>query len=212
MRVGTVWVGIDAGRHSHHAVIIDADGRVLWSGKVSNDQAEIQDLIQRAGGQGRRVCWAVDLTCAAAALLLALLLDAEQSVVYVPGRVVNRMSGAFAGEAKTDARDAQVIANTARMRADLAQLHTPDDLVAHLSLLAGHRSDLSAEWVRGVNRLRALLVRVCPALEQALNYTTVSALILIAEFCTPAAIRKAGRAGVAEYLHTHGAWHSSVPA
>lgn len=37
-------------------------------------------------------------------------------VVYVPGRVVHGMAGVFRGEGKTDAKDARVIADTARMR------------------------------------------------------------------------------------------------
>lgn len=47
-------------------------------------------------------------------LLLALLAAHDQSVKYVPGRIVNRMSEAYRGEAKTDARDAYVIAESVR--------------------------------------------------------------------------------------------------
>ncbi len=200
----SVWVGVDAGKHAHHAVIMDAGGRVLWSGRIANDQAAIETLIRRACATAGKVRWAVDLTCASAALLLALLISQGQPVVYVPGRVVNRMSGAFAGEAKTDARDAQVIANTARMRRDLTDVRVPDGLVVELSLLAAHRSDLSADWVRTVNRLRALLVRVCPALEKALDDSTASAVVLVAGFCTPQAIRRVGHHGVLEYLRGQG--------
>jgi hypothetical protein len=39
-----------------------------------------------------------------------LLTDHGQRVVYVPGRTVNRMSAGYQGDAKTDARDAYVIA------------------------------------------------------------------------------------------------------
>jgi hypothetical protein len=49
----------------------------------------------------------VDLTSPAAALLLALLVGAGALVTYVPGRVVERMIGAFTGEGKTDTRDAR---------------------------------------------------------------------------------------------------------
>jgi hypothetical protein len=52
-----------------------------------------------------------------------------QKVVYVPGRVVHGMSGVFRGEGKTDAKDARVIADTARMRGDLAELTATDELV-----------------------------------------------------------------------------------
>lgn len=121
----------------------------------------------------------MDLTSAYAASLLALLVTAGQQVVYVPGTMVNRMSGAFAGEGKTDARDAKVIAETARLRRDLTQITTPNELVVELSLLVGHRADLMADWVRGVNRLRDLLTRVFPALERAFDYSTRAPLILL---------------------------------
>src|SRR5262245_45088558 len=100
------WIGVDVGKVSHHATAIDVEGRVLWSQQVANDQAAIEKLIQKATRAAGQVRWAVDLTSAGAALLLALLITAGQPVVYVPGRVVNRMTGAFGGEGKTDARDA----------------------------------------------------------------------------------------------------------
>jgi hypothetical protein len=62
----------------------------------------------------------VDISGTPSALLLALLAAHGQQAVYVPGRTVNRMSGAYRGEAKTDARDAYVIAETARHRRDFA--------------------------------------------------------------------------------------------
>jgi hypothetical protein len=101
---GRVWVGVDVGEHAHHAAAVDGDGQLVWSRRVANDQAAIQGLIGRATASAAGVCWAVDLTGGSASLLLALLVAARQPVVYVPGRVVNRMAGAFAGEAKTDAK------------------------------------------------------------------------------------------------------------
>ena len=92
----------------------------------------------------------------------------------MPGRTVKSMTGAFAGEAKTDARDAVVIANTARMRRDLTVITPPTELVARLALLVAHRADLVEEWVRGVNRLRRLMLAICPALEQALTFTSMA--------------------------------------
>ncbi|CCK32801.1 hypothetical protein BN159_8423 [Streptomyces davaonensis JCM 4913] len=49
-------------------------------------------------------------------LLMALLANHGQPVVYVPGRTVNHMSASYRGQAKTDARDAYVIADTVRLR------------------------------------------------------------------------------------------------
>jgi transposase len=206
-----VWVGIDAGKATHHACAMDAEGRVVFSQKVSNDQVAIEQLVTRATAAADQVRWAVDLTSNAAALLLAVLVTSGQKVVYVPGRVVNRMTGVFRGEAKTDAKDARVIAETARMRADLSEITTPDDLVVELSRLTACREDLMADWVRGVNRLRDLLTSVFPALEAAFDYTTRSALILVAGFCTPREVLAAGQDGLTGHLVEHKAWRKGIP-
>lgn len=50
-------------------------------------------------------------------------------MLAVPGRLVRRMSGAFVGEGKSDARDADTIAGTARLRAILAPFSVPDRAV-----------------------------------------------------------------------------------
>jgi transposase len=204
------WVGIDAGKQAHHAAAVDEQGRLLWSVKVPNDQAAIEQVLARAVDTAVEVRWAVDLTSPGSALLLAVLVAARQPVVYVPGRMVNRMSGAFPGEGKTDPKDAQVIAETARLRRDLVELSTPDELAVELSRLVAARADLAADWVRGVNRLRDLLTAVFPGLEQAFNYCTRSALILVAGYCTPTAIRDAGVEGLTAYLRQNGAWKPGI--
>ena len=134
-----------------------------------------------------------------ALMLITVLLTAEQSVVYVPGRVVNTMTGAFRGEGKTDAKDARVIAETARQRSDLSEVTLPDELVVELTQLTGYRADLMADWVRGINRLRALLGSIFPALEAAFDYSNRTPLILVAGLCTPGEIRR-GRNRGCRYL------------
>jgi transposase len=209
---GVVWVGIDAGKSSHHAAAVDAGGKRLWSVKVANGQRQVEELIARAAGSGAEVRWAVDLVSPAAALLLAILLSSGQKVVYVPGRVVHGMAQVFRGEGKTDAKDALVIADTARMRGDLAELAVTDDLVVELARLVSYRADVMADWVRGVNRLRELLSCIFPALEASFDYSTRSALILVAGYCTPAEVRTAGAGGLAAYLREHGAWAKGIDA
>jgi hypothetical protein len=55
-----------------------------------------------------------------------LLLQRGQRVVYLPGIAVNRASAGYRGEGKTDAKDAAIIADQARMRRDLRELHVLD--------------------------------------------------------------------------------------
>ena len=197
---GRVWVGVDVGKGAHHAAAVDGDGQVLWSRRVANDQAAIEALIGQATASAVGVCWAVDLTGGSASLLLGLLVAAGQPVVYVPGRVVNRMAEAFAGEAKTDAKDAVVIAQTARMRQDLLAARPRPELVAELAMLVGHRSDLQADWVRTVSRLRGLLVASFPGLERCFDFTSCSALVLVARYQTPKALRAVGRRRLVAWL------------
>jgi transposase len=200
-----VWVGVDAGKAAHHAAAVDEQGRLCWSQKVPNDQAAIEELIARAAATAAQVRWAVDLTGSAAALLLAALVAVGQQVAYVPGRTVNRMAGMFPGEGKTDAKDARLIAETARICPDLAIVTPREELVAELARLTAHRADLMADWVRGVNRLRDLLTSVFPGLERAFDYSTRSALILVSGYQTPKAIREVGPGRLSRFLLENGA-------
>jgi len=206
-----VWVGIDVGKATHHACAMDPTGKIVFSQKVANDQAAIEQLVARAGKAATEVRWAIDLTSNAAALLVAVLVASGQRVVYVPGRVVNRMTGVFRGESKTDSKDARVIAETARMRHDLTVVTATDELVVELRTLTAHREDLMADWVRGINRLRDLLTGIFPALERAFDYSTRSPLILLTGFQTPEAIRAAGDNGLVTYLREHSAWPKGIP-
>jgi transposase len=118
------------------------------------------------------------------------------------------MSGVFRGEGKTDAKDARVIADTARMRGDLTELAA----TVELTRLTSYRADVMADWVRGVNRLRDLLSCIFPALEASFDYSTRSALVLLTGYCTPAGIRAAGPEAIASYLREHGAWAKGIDA
>ena len=188
--VENVWVGVDVGRHAHHAAAVDAHGAILWSRRIRNDQAEIETVLERVADM-ESVVWAIDMTAPESALLRGVLTAHRQQVRYVPGRVVHSMTGAFAGEGKTDARDAVVIAQTARLRTDLALVAAPDDLAIELELLTGHRSDLVAERTRGINRLRGLLTRIFPGLERCFDYSTLTGLAFLTHFATPSAINAA---------------------
>ena len=113
--------GMDAGKEFHWAHVLDASGRELLSWKVENDEADIARLIEEALSLAEEVVWAVDQPGGSVALLLALLLwERDQKVLYVPGLTVDRARDAYRGESKTDAREARLIADQARMRPDLS--------------------------------------------------------------------------------------------
>lgn len=142
------WAGIDVGKGHHWICLIDGAGTTVWSAKVVNDDETILDAIGIVLAYAGEVTWGVDVTGTMPGLLLALLAAHGQRVRYVPGRTVNQMAGAYRGEAKTDARDAYVIAETLRHRGDLAEVEVATSLVSRLRLLVTHRSDLVGDRVR----------------------------------------------------------------
>jgi transposase len=125
-------------------------------------------------------------------------------VVYLPGIAVNRATAGYRGEGKTDAKDAAIIADQARMRRDLRELHVLDEDIAQLQLLSSYRADLAADRTRSINRLRGLLTGIFPALERMLDFTNRGPLILISGFQTPTAIRQLGAGRLAGWLKRRG--------
>ena len=104
------WAGLDADKEFHWAHVLDASGRELLSRRVENDEADILRLIDEALSLAEEVLRAVDQPGGSAAMLLALLWERDQRVLYIPGLTVDRARDAYRGESKTDARDARVIA------------------------------------------------------------------------------------------------------
>ncbi|WP_435824926.1 IS110 family transposase [Nocardia rhamnosiphila] len=196
-----VWTGVDVGKTHHWMCVVDADGATLLSRRVSNDETEILEAISAVGALAQRVVWAVDIIGAPSALLLALLAQAGQSAHYASGRVVAAMSAAFTGGGKTDSKDAYVIAETARLRRDLAVIDRDTDLVRNLAVLTGHRADLVADRVRMINRLRDLMTSVFPSLEREFDYSACKgALVLLTGYASPDRIRRAGQSRLAGWL------------
>ncbi len=164
------WVGVDAGKEFHWAHVLDASGRMLLSRRVQNDEADISKLIDEALLLAEEVLWAVDQPGGSAALLLALLWERNQRVLYVPGLSVDRARDIYRGESKTDARDAYVISDQARMRSDLGELKAGEQQICELQLLLASEAsrDLVTDRTRTVTRLREMLLALFPALERAL--------------------------------------------
>lgn len=210
--MGRAWIGVDIGKEFHWALAIDEGGKELLSRRVNNEEADLEMLITEARGLGLDLLWAMDMNHGPATLLVALLLAVGQDVVYVPGLLVNRCRTAFVGESKTDRKDARVIAENARMRHDLARFSVRDELVVSLRLLVERRRDLVCDRTRTIERLRAVLLQISPALERTLNPRFHGPLVLLARYQTPAAIRRSGQKRIATFLKSHGVIKSEALA
>lgn len=210
-----IWAGVDAGKADHHCMAIDGDGQQLLSRRVTNDEAALLELIAAVTtlADGGEITWAIDLNHGGAALLITLLIAAEQRLLYIPGRTVYHASGSYRGDGKTDAKDAAIIADQARMRRDLQPLRTGDDIAVELRILTARRTDLVADRTRAINRLRAQLLEYFPALERAFDYSkSKAALILLTGYQTPDALRRAGTARLVAWLRNRKARNADAVA
>ncbi len=197
-----VFVGLDVGKSEHHAVALDPRGRVLLDRALPQDEAKLRALICELRRHGQ-VLFVVDQPATIGALPLAVARDEGVRVGYLPGLAMRRVAEIHAGEAKTDARDAAVIAHAAgTLPHALRPLREDDDGIATLAMLAGFDEDLAAQVNQLSNRIRGLLTQIHPALERTLGprLQHPAALDLLQRYPSPQALRSAGRARLAARL------------
>ena len=210
-----LWAGIDAGKFEHHCVVIDDDGNKCFSRRFENDENTLLELISTVTdlAVGHELVWATDLSSGGSALLIALLRDHGQTLLYIPGRIIHHAAATYQGEGKTDAKDAAIIADQARMRRDLHPVRTGDQISVDLKILTSYRTDVMHDRVRAINRLRAMLLEYFPALEHAFDYSkNKAALVLLSKYQTPEALRRIGGARLQSWLKARGCRNSAKVA
>ncbi|CAJ6581240.1 transposase [Burkholderia pseudomallei] len=164
-----VFVGVDVGKGQHHAVALDRNGKRLYNKAMPNDEAKLRALISELRAHGR-LLFVVDQPATIGALPVAIARDEGVMVAYLPGLAMRRIADLHAGEAKTDARDAAIIAEAARsMPHTLRSLRLADEPLAELTMLCGFDDDLAAQITQTSNRIRGLLTQIHPALERVLG-------------------------------------------
>lgn len=164
-----IFVGVDVGKDAHYAVGLDRTGQRRLGRALPNDEGQLRALLtelQRAGP----VLLVVDQPASVGALVVAVAQAMGIVVGYLPGLSMRRLADLHPGEAKTDARDALVIAEAARsLPQTLRRLDLPDEALAELRLLCGFDDDLRQQRTATSNRLRGLLTQLHPALERVLG-------------------------------------------
>ena len=189
-----VWVGLDVGKGEHFADVLDDGGERLFARAVANDQADLEALLDRAARHGTPGL-VTGQPGSIAQLALAVAARRGTPVAYVPGLVMRRAADLYPGEAKTDRRDACVLADTGRTRR--RQVHWldagVDELLASLRVLNGYDIDLAAGATRLASRLRDALTSTSPALERAVGERLHHAGVrdLLAAYPTLTALRAA---------------------
>jgi transposase len=160
---------------------------------------EIIGELKRAG----TVLFVVDQPATIGALPVAVA-EAEGVLVgYLPGLAMRRIADLHAGHAKTDPRDAFIIAQAARtLPHALRSISVEAESVAELGTLCGFDEDIVKQINQTANRLRGLLTQVHPALERVLGprLDHPAVLDLLQRYPSPDALGRAGEARIGNLL------------
>ncbi len=200
-----VFIGLDVGKGEHHAVALDRTGKKLYDRALPNDERKLRAVLTNLQKHGI-VLMIVDQPATIGALPIAVAQAAGALVGYLPGLAMRRIADLHPGEAKTDARDAAIIAETARtMPHTLRSIQATDEQVAELAMLCGFDDDLAAQITQVGNRVRGLLTQIHPALERAIGPRLDHPAILdiLQRYPSPAAMRAAGEKRVATRMLKH---------
>lgn len=201
-----VFVGLDVGKSDHHAVALTAAGKTVLDKALPNDEAKLRAILEGLAVHGR-VLMVVDQPATIGALPVAVAQAMPGvEVAYLPGLAMRRIADLHPGSAKTDARDAFIIAEAARtMPHTLRSIRADEEQIAALALLAGFDDDLAGEVTAVSNRLRGLLTQIHPALERALGPRIAHPAVadLLTRYPTPARLTSAGRGHLRARLKKH---------
>ena len=200
-----VFIGVDVGKSNHHAVAVNRDGKKLLDKALPQDEAKLREIIASLARHGTLLL-VVDQPATIGALPVAVAQAEGIMVGYLPGLAMRRIADLHPGEAKTDARDAAIIAEAARsMPHTLRSIAIADEQAAELSMLCGFDDDLAKQATAASNRIRGLLTQIHPALERVvgahLDHPAMAELLV--KYPTPDALRRAGQARVAALLRKH---------
>jgi transposase len=164
-------IGADTHKGSHALAAVDeGTGRVRGSREIKADDAGHLAAVRWARGLDEDRVWALEDCRQVSRRLEQALLAAGERVVRVPP---HRMGASRKGErepGKSDEIDAFAVAR-AVVKDGIEQFPVAylDERAMEIRLLLDHREDLVAERTRTVNRLRWLLLELCPELERSLK-------------------------------------------
>jgi Transposase len=132
-----VFVGLDVGKEAHHGVALDRKGKRLLDSALSHGEPKLRALIRKLK-EHSPIPLVVDQPATIGALPVAVERDEGVLVAYLPELAMRRIADLHAGEAKTDARDAYLIAEAARsLPHTLRSLKLADSQVAEFTMLCG---------------------------------------------------------------------------
>jgi len=198
-----VFLGLDVGKTAHHGQGLTPAGKKVFDRQLPNSEPKLRATFEKLATKFGTVLVVVDQPASIGALPLTVARDTGCTVAYLPGLAMRRIADLYPGEAKTDARDAAVIADAARtMPHTLRSLEPTDDITAELTVLVGFDQDLAAEATRTSNRIRGLLTQFHPSLERVLGPRLDHPAVtwLLERYGSPQTLRTAGRRKLVEVI------------
>ena len=166
--------GIDIGSESHHVIIMDDSGKVLYDRKVAHRFSEFHEAIGELRGLEERelgkITFAIEGKNGYGAPFDRILIENGFKLYNVDNLKLRRFRDVFGAEWRNDRRDAKMLAKMLKLRdhvdaedekAFIAVEKTPA-VHEKLRILSRHQQGLIDEKVRIQNRLRKRLLEVCP--------------------------------------------------
>ena len=201
-------LGLDVGKSSHWACLVTEGGEVAANRPVANSEAGLDELFSQVG-PGTLVV--VDQVRNIGALAIRRARLAGLEVAYLPGTAAHGAARLFAGDAKTDERDAMVIAKTALGIPDaLLPVPREDARLEAARSMAAQRDHMVTSATRDKNRLRGILLESCPPFEALADLSDPHWLRLLERLGGPWGIADAGKAAMGAV--TRGADRSEMDA
>ncbi|MCP3770672.1 MULTISPECIES: IS110 family transposase [unclassified Streptomyces] len=200
-----VLLELDVGKQTHHGYGLTPTRKKVFDKQLPNSEPKLRAIVDKLTAKFGTVLVVVDQPASIGALPLTVARHAGCQVAYLPGLAMRRIADLYPGEAKTDAKDAAVIADAARtMPHTLRSLDLADEVTAELTMLVGFDQDLAGEANRTSNRIRGLLTQFQPSLERVLGPRLDHPAVtwLLERYGSPQALRRAGRRKLVEVVRT----------
>ncbi len=166
--------GIDVGSESHHVIIMDDTGEVLYDRKVAHTFSEFHKVIVEFKGiekqhQGE-ITFAIEGKNGYGAPFDRILMKNGFKLYNVDNLKLRRFRDVFGAEWRNDRRDAKMLAKMLKLK-DHMDAQEEKAFIAvekapavneKLRILSRHQQSLIDEKIRIQNRLRKRLLEVCP--------------------------------------------------
>jgi transposase len=166
--------GIDIGSESHHVIIMDGTGKVLYDRKVAHKFSKFLEAIGEFRGieekQRGEIAFAIEGKNGYGAPFDRMLIESGFKLYNVDNLKLRRFRDVFGAEWRNDRRDAKMLAKMLKLKdhmdaeeekAFIAIEKTPA-VHEKLKILSRHQQSLIDEKIRIQNRLRKRLLEVCP--------------------------------------------------